>query len=317
MTWGQAAGSGGVWSLNSDDRADEELRRLLDAIRVRAWRLHLDTLNERATVPLLRGAWGRTLREESLALYASIFEGDDDSPPRYLMRPAPASARPAPALDFLLFGRITSGELALVRAAWARAAGYGLGPGRQPFRIRRVTPLAWDGTPLQPGWPQPGFTLGGLAWPGGLSHDPCALSFPAPLRLLRRGRLIRQPVLADVVVAALRRFQALGKGGAELSNECREVWLQRARLVQCAPWVGQRLDLVRYSGSQRREIELQGVAGVLELPRGPGPLAELLAAARWTHLGKGAVMGLGALEVIGVGPAEEPGASREPRSRSR
>ncbi len=32
--------------------------------------------------------------------------------------------------------------------AWDRAADLGLGPDREPFRIRAVVPLAWEGTPL-------------------------------------------------------------------------------------------------------------------------------------------------------------------------
>ena len=60
---------------------------------------------------------------------------------------------------------------------------------------------------------------------------------------------------------------------------------------------GRRLDLVRYSGSQKAELELRGVAGSLALPVGPGPLSPLLAAAVWIHLGKGTVMGLGQIKI--------------------
>jgi hypothetical protein len=70
--------------------------------------------------------------------------------------------------------------------------------------------------------------------------------------------------------------------------------------VPCGPWEGGQLDLVRYSSSQKGEIELRGVAGGLFLPEGPGALADLLSAAAWLHLGKGTVMGLGQL---GIEPA--------------
>ena len=63
------------------------------------------------------------------------------------------------------------------------------------------------------------------------------------------------------------------------------------------PWQGRRLDLVRYSGSQKAEVELRGVAGSLALPVGPGPLSSLLAAAAWIHIGKGTVMGLGQIKI--------------------
>jgi hypothetical protein len=64
----------------------------------------------------------------------------------------------------------------------------------------------------------------------------------------------------------------------------RKTWLDLSRQVPHEPWEGRRLDLVRYSGSQHAEIELQGVAGSLTLPEGPGSLAPLLATARWLHL---------------------------------
>jgi hypothetical protein len=57
---------------------------------------------------------------------------------------------------------------------------------------------------------------------------------------------------------------------------------------------------VRYSGRQRQELEFHGVTGELPLPAGPGPFADLLAAALWLHLGKGTVMGLGQMVVVPV-----------------
>jgi hypothetical protein len=77
----------------------------------------------------------------------------------------------------------------------------------------------------------------------------------------------------------------------------RRYWLELGRAVPFEPWQGRRLDLVRYSGSQKAEVELRGVAGSLALPAGPGPLSPLLAAAAWIHIGKGTVMGLGQLKI--------------------
>lgn len=45
---------------------------------------------------------------------------------------------------------------------------------------------------------------------------------------------------------------------------------------------------------------MPGVAGALDLPAGPGPLAPLLAAACWLHLGKGTIMGLGQLRITSL-----------------
>ena len=54
---------------------------------------------------------------------------------------------------------------------------------------------------------------------------------------------------------------------------------------------------MRYSGSQKAEVELRGVAGSLALPARPSPISPLLAAAAWIHIGKGTVMGLGQLKI--------------------
>lgn len=277
-------------------RVDESMvGSVLGEVRVRAWRLHLETPGVLATVPMLRGVWGAALRAESERDYREVFEGGETQGPRYLMRPAPREASPAPAVEFLLFGRVDESTIGAIWDAWERSCRQGLGPDRRPFRIVEVRPLAWDGTPLRAAKDQPGFSLAPLPWPVGDPSQACRLDFPAPLRLLRDGRLIREPAPPDLVIATLRRIQALAGSIADPLWTARRDWLEAARSIPHSPWQGHPLDLVRYSGSQRREIELQGITGFLDLPNGPGPLAPLLAASQWLHLGKGTVLGLGQL----------------------
>ena len=144
-----------------------------------------------ATVPMLRGVWGVALRAESEACYCRLFEGAESERPRYLMRPAPQVAEPAPAVEFLLFPATTNllddrDDEGIAWTAWDRACRQGLGPQRHPFRISSAVPLAWDGSALEPARRQPGFVLEDLPWPAGTEETPCRLEFPAPLRLLRR-----------------------------------------------------------------------------------------------------------------------------------
>src|SRR5262249_3178080 len=181
------------------------LHECLAATAVRAWRLHLDTPGVHATVPMLRGVWGAALHGLDAALYASLFEGGATASPRYVLRPAPVEAQPGPALDLILFGPPDAAEDRGVWAAWEGALRTGLGPRRQPADLVAVRPLAWDGTALAPARPQPGFRLHPLPWPAGHPEAPCRLVFPAPLRLLREGRLTQRPTLPDLTVAALRR----------------------------------------------------------------------------------------------------------------
>ncbi len=285
-----------------------QLDLALRAIRVKAWRLHLETPGVVATVPMLRGVWGAALRAESEGCYARLFEGAESERPRYLMRPAPQAVQPAPAIEFVLFHATTNmlndrDDEEIAWSAWDRACRQGLGPRRHPFRISSVVPLAWDGSALEPARKQPGFVLQDLPWPAGTEVTPCRLEFPAPLRLLRQARLIASPTPADIVLAALHRVCALAGPDTDALWAERRYWLELGRTLPFEPWHGRRLDLVRYSGSQKAEVELRGVAGALALPAGPGPLSPLLAAAAWIHIGKGTVMGLGQLKITARDPA--------------
>jgi len=181
--------------------------------------------------------------------------------------------------------------------AWQRAAEGGLGPQRRPFKLRQWLSLAPDGRPAEKPGP---WRLGQCVWPcENPEGTPCTLQFRAPLRLRRRGQLIERPTFADLVVAAARRV------GSFLPPAQTPAWdaiegelLNLARQTPEEPWRGDRLDLVRYSGRQRRELDLHGVCGSLALPEGPGPLWPLLAAASWLHLGKGTVMGMGQPNIV-------------------
>lgn len=254
------------------------------------------------------------------------------TPPGYLIRPAPPDPRFAPAVDFFLIGDALRHEAACT-AAWLEAARRGLGKERRPFQIRGTFVLGPSGTICeeqglrdwglgvrevpspelriphsefptpnpQPRLPQsPAWPLSQAVWP--LEPGaPCRLVFTAPLRLRRHGRLIEQPALADLVVAACRRIEAFLP--ADLSDEwraCSGAALDRAKCLPVSAWTGERLDLHRWSARQQNELDLHGVAGSLELPDGAGELAPLLAAARWLHIGKGTVMGLGQFEVEGL-----------------
>lgn len=275
-----------------------ELRNALARLFVRAWRLHLQTPGVLATVPLLRGVWGAALHEMDPELYQVLFAGGPSGTPGYVLRPAPAGVEPAPALEMILFGRTNRAEEESVWSAWDLALSKGLGPARVPARLIEVRPLAWDGTALVPAQVQPGFPLSPLPWPTGDASAPCRLSFSAPLRLLRRGQLILHPTLADLTATALRRVQALAPEALDPDRLQPREWVEASRSLPARPWTGGPLDLVRYSGRQRCEVEMRGVAGELHLPAGPGFLVDLLAALPWIHLGKGTVMGMGQLVIL-------------------
>jgi len=259
-------------------------------------RFLLDTPGVEVTTPMLRGVWGAALHDSDLGAYQAVFSPPDGNSPGYLLRPAPPDPQFAPAVDWILVGAGLTHEPALLRA-WIIACRMGLGKQRQPFRIPQARGLRPDGTVAEDAV---AWRLGEASWPLAV-ESPCRLVFPAPLRIMRRDRLIREPTLTDLTVAACRRFRSF------LPAETLGEWdrladdaIAASHEIPQGPWVGDRLDLLRYSARQEREVQINGVSGWLDLPAGPGPLWPLLAAAQWLHLGKSTVIGLGQLQILPV-----------------
>lgn len=277
-----------------------QLASLLNRVDVEAWRLWLSTPGVRATVPMLRGVWGRALRHLDEDAYRRVFVGEGPPNlrlPRYLLRPAPPDPVRAPAVEWIVLN-VGPGLEEVLWRAWDVAAGMGLGSGRSPFRIRKKLALGPGGTQA------PGevnrWNLSSVSWPltGDPASTPCRLDFPAPLRLIAGGGLVHSPAMGDIAAASLRRLAELaGMARGEVYRDLTRAVRRQAVGLRSGPWRGERVDLVRWSGSQRREIDLYGVQGGLDLPFGPGCLWPLLAGAQWTHIGKGTVFGLGSMRV--------------------
>lgn len=282
------------------------LLRAMDAIPILPCRVLLETPGVNATVPMLRGVWGAALRGLDRSAYDRVFEGGlsssghatvpHEKTPLYVLRPAPPDPAFAPAMEWILIAdAVPKGRL--LAEAWQRAAEAGLGPQRRPFKLRQWVGIAPDGRPAEKSGP---WRLGQCAWPcENPQQTPCQVRFDSPLRLRRRGRLIEQPSLADLVVAAARRVSSF-LSAPELAawRALEPELLELARQTPQQPWQGWRLDLTRYSARQRQELDLHGVCGSLALPEGPGPLWPLLSAACWLHLGKGTVMGMGQPNIV-------------------
>lgn len=281
----------------------------LAPIHILPRRFLLDTGGIVAGIPMLRGVWGAALHKLDIAAYRTVFapqsSGKSKASPLFVLRPAPMNAQSGPAIEWISIGAALPFDPVL-RRGWLCASQMGLGPHRQPFRIRQVLSLACDASCRQDEcWeadatsPITAWSLGDAVWPGGDPASPCILVFNGSLRLRRHGRLLEQPALPDLIAAAARRIEAF------LPEALRDDWqlaanesLTLARSTPAGVWQGTRLNLHRYSARQEAELELHGVAGSLELPQGPGELWPLLAAAQWLHLGKGTVMGMGQMEVV-------------------
>ena len=288
-------------STSGRTQTQTQVMELVGRINFKVWRLILDTPRIRATTPMLRGVWGRALRFLDEGAYQEVFVGSGITYrhlPKYIIRPAPPNSLTAPAIDWILINVDPALEPLLWRA-WHVAGGMGLGSKREPFRIKKHVQIAPIRSESEMN------SAPDLSWPYGQrpTQTPCSLQFSTPLRVLRKGKLLDTLTLADITTAGVRRiagFAGLGRG-AKYRDLVGSVRIAADR-TPSGPWRGERSDLVRWSATQKREIELYGVTGSLVLPYGPGEMWPLLTALRWLHVGKGTVFGMGQLDLVDLMP---------------
>lgn len=273
---------------------------------LRAWLANVSILPRRMVIvpqvtelvpAVLRGVWGAALRAESPEVYRMVFAPGVENPidpnavPGYLIRLADGQC--SHQFDWFLFGRAVQADEPL-RRAWQSAGKMGIGKRREQFQIAAELVLGPDGL-LAP-TPRP-WTLDQARWP--LPTDPqttpCRIVFEEPVRILQgQKQLVENVQLADVIGSFLRRIRPFVPPKTE--PPCPNFFPQLIEFVRswpCGPWRGDSGQLKRWSARQQTELELRGVIGSFELPEGPGPFWPLLAAAQWTHVGKGTVLGLG------------------------
>lgn len=265
----------------------------LKGVKILPRRLLLSTPGVEASVPMIRGTWGSALHSLDPVVYSRVFSPPEGQSPLYVLRNGPDNPRENPCLDYLLFNEAVDDDRQLMRA-WGKACRTGLGPNRLTFFINGYT-LDSSGSESLADEP---WNLSESEWPieGNQETTPCKIVFENPLRILRNKQLIQEPTLADIIVAIHRRISALIPFSESWLSHL-PVYLDLAKNTPCIPWIGNRLDFVRWSSTQQAEVEMRGVSGELVLPEGPGALWPLLAAAQWTHLGKGTIMGLGHLAI--------------------
>jgi hypothetical protein len=187
----------------------------------------------------------------------------------------------------------------------------GLGPGRGQFRVLEVHAEgpSSDAVVYREGGgilPVMGHrvTAAHLACPPGLpvpTGGPTRLTvrFLTPARVISDGVIRAHLNFQDLVRALLRRLSSLCyfHCGSELTVDFKCL-IEEAGAVRTADselrWHGQE----RFSGRQRRNIEMGGVVGAVTFEGSNlSRFLPLLAAGEWVHVGKGCVMGLGKYQV--------------------
>lgn len=268
------------------------LHHAASRIHVHALRMHLDTPGVEATVPMLRGVWGAALRERNSRVYERVFDAGKarGMSPLYVMRPALPETLPRPAVETLLFN-VDDVEFRETIWAWDAALEKGLGKVRNASRTIWRVPLGPDAEPSMDAWA--GFRLSAATWPWP-ADEPCRLRVPWPLRILKKKELIERPTLHDIAIAAYRRLQLYSEPNvATRLNDQQNHVLAMCDGIEIGLGQWQPVDFVRWSARAEAGIEQTGVVGHLDLPGGPGPLADLLAYGLWLHAGKSPIMGMG------------------------
>lgn len=185
---------------------------------------------------------------------------------------------------------------AYVVRALVEAAARGISSGRVPLDCVSISDVE-TGQLLDPSAiPPPDATLDCPPAP-----ERVRVALATPLRLRLRGDLITRAALRRIhlVEAALRRLRVLGMAVPSPLGEasCREAEGLRFERAQFG-W----LETTRYSSRQNAAMKLGGMVGEAELDLGGAPhVWPVLWAASVLHLGKGASMGFGRVEVTPMG----------------
>lgn len=124
------------------------------------------------------------------------------------------------------------------------------------------------------------------------------IQFQTPTRIKSEGSIRAEIGFQEFIRALLRRISSLCyfHCGSELTVDFKDLISQAEAIKvesQNLHWQGQD----RFSGRQKQTIHMGGVVGTIiyKAPHSDDfiPFAPLLHAGQWTHVGKGAVMGLG------------------------
>jgi len=243
---------------------EEEIFALTERVSICVVRILLDTGSVRATVPMLRGVWGRALRDLDPVIYKSVFEGyrTNETPsdgrmnvPLYILRPAPPEPNYAPAVELLLLGNACA-HFPVALEAFELAGKAGLGPRREPFRIRKMCGILPDGRQIDEPLTWSASSAASCHLRGMSKNAGLRLEFGAPLRLLRRRKLISDPSFSDIAISGLRRLCAFSS--ISVRRDLAQRVPDAARRLPVSDWYGRRQDFVRWSAHKGTGLKCAG-----------------------------------------------------------
>lgn len=224
-----------------------------------------------------------------------------EAPKGYMLYSPPGPRGQEINLNLTLFGKCHNFLPAIMEALF-NCGRKGLGNARNCFKIislQELTPARKNKLPVKASGHKKGmgpFTL--TSWlnnTGSISQ----IRFVTPLRLRKKGKYISKMDWPFFYSSLGRRLEGLNRLYGDGKGFGREKWL--ATIKEFDRWqqpVGKMKwhDLSRYSSRQCQKVPLGGLVGNLQISNIKSAQNLWLQTASLTHVGKGAVMGLGRIE---------------------
>jgi len=290
----------------NDYRFEQLIRDWLRPIEICCRRIILHTKTPCSpSVSMIRGVWGRALHHLDIDAYHTVFQGTGAEhlrQPSYMIRSSENGFRGNQTtfhLNWITWGKAIFHDRTLCRA-WDVASGMGVCKERIPFAVEMSN------------LDDERFSLADVSWPipGTPATSPFRLSFPVPLRIVRKNHAIMAPTLSNLTEAAIVRLtlvRHLIEGDRDSKSSPQGTWpdfaeaaIALSTTIPSTLWRGREQNLIRYSSAQQDEVKMKGTTGYIDFPEGVGPLWPLFAAARWLHLGKGTSIGMGQPGIVTI-----------------
>ena len=178
---------------------------------------------------------------------------------------------------------------------------HGIGPDRIPFIIETVSQQLRNGELNR--LEQEAFVLDDLyledwEW---LNSDQqvksILLHFVTPLRLQKKGTILRRFELEEFILNCQRRLEYVSSLYGEAVKIDKEELLKLVRDISVEQQKISWQNWERYSSKQKRNMNLGGIAGTVVLSGNINPILPLLYSCSFFHIGKQTVFGLGKFEV--------------------
>ena len=232
----------------------------------------------------------------------AAIPGLAEAPKGYMLYSPPNPQGREIDLDLTLFGKCNNFVPAVMEALFS-CGKKGLGQVRNCFKIislRELTPTGQNQLPAKADGHKQATGVFSLKDWLDKANGITSVKFITPVRLRKKGKYIKKMDWPFYYSSLARRLEALNKMYGNGNGFGRENWLAIVKefdnwmpLVGTMKWY----DLSRYSSRQHKKVPLGGLVGTMQISDIKSTQNLWLQTASLINVGKGAVMGLGRIEV--------------------